>query len=204
VQVKVTAPASNGGSPITGYHVVITGTKGSRTLTLGAGGGTVTIDGLTARTGYRIAVTARNAVGASSPRTARTTTTAEPAPTPIPRLGNGVLVPGQSAVLSGDGLFPLNSSNLTASGRSQLATLARALRSAKAIRCDGYTDISTTPVASYRLGLARAKRVCATLASFGVHATPSVRSFGNSRPVVLHGTWRDRAPNRRVVVFVSR
>ena len=62
--VAFTAPASNGGSPIT--HYTATSNPGGITGTLAQeGSGTITVTGLTAGTGYTFKVTATNAAGTS-------------------------------------------------------------------------------------------------------------------------------------------
>lgn len=67
--VSYTAPASNGGAPITLYTATsnpdgITGTLSQ------AGSGTITVSGLTGGTSYTFTVTATNSVGTSSPSAA--------------------------------------------------------------------------------------------------------------------------------------
>ena len=76
-QVTWTAPASDGGSPITGYTV--TSTSGGRTCTATAPALTCTVTGLLNGTPYTFTVTATNGIGtgpasaASAPVTPRTT-----------------------------------------------------------------------------------------------------------------------------------
>jgi hypothetical protein len=63
--VSFTAPASNGGSPITSYQAI--STPGNITGTLSqAGSGTITVSGLTTGTAYTFTVTATNSVGTGS------------------------------------------------------------------------------------------------------------------------------------------
>jgi hypothetical protein len=67
--VSYTAPASNGGAPITLYTA--TSSPGGITGTLSqAGSGTITVSGLTGGTSYTFTVTATNSVGTSSPSAA--------------------------------------------------------------------------------------------------------------------------------------
>ena len=76
-------PASDGGSPITGYTVTVTPTGGTVTVT----GTTATVTGLTNDTTYTVAVVATNSVG-NSPAT---TGTGTPRP-PFYLAANGVTV----------------------------------------------------------------------------------------------------------------
>jgi hypothetical protein len=74
--VKWTVPASNGGSPITGYTVT---SSGGGTTSAGASATSVVVNGLTNGTSYTFTVTATNSVGtgpASTPSNAVTPTAA--------------------------------------------------------------------------------------------------------------------------------
>jgi hypothetical protein len=69
------APASNGGSPITGYTVTpYVGSTAGTPVQVGASASTVTITGLTNGTGYTIRVTANNAIGTGQPGVSSTVT----------------------------------------------------------------------------------------------------------------------------------
>ncbi|NHC46808.1 OmpA family protein [Motilibacter aurantiacus] len=70
--VTVVPPASNGGSPVTGYTV--TAQPGNHTVTLGAEGGAATIPGLKNGTAYTLVVTATNTAGVSTTSTAAVAT----------------------------------------------------------------------------------------------------------------------------------
>src|SRR5439155_1668866 len=75
--VSWTAPASNGGRPISGYAV--TSSPSGKTCTTG---GTIgcTVSGLTNGTSYTFRVTATNSLGSSAPSTASTSTRVDTTP----------------------------------------------------------------------------------------------------------------------------
>ena len=97
--VDYTAPASNGGSPITLYTA--TSSPGAVTGTLSqAGSGTITISGLTVNTSYTFTVTATNAIGTSAPSAASNSVTTLAIPATIGQAFAGGYYAGQIGVSS--------------------------------------------------------------------------------------------------------
>jgi hypothetical protein len=78
-------PGANGGSPVTGYTVSVSGGPG---LDLGAVG-SHTFTGLTSGTTYQFSVRAKNAVGSGAAATASATTTSVPGATAAPTAKKG-------------------------------------------------------------------------------------------------------------------
>jgi prepilin-type N-terminal cleavage/methylation domain-containing protein len=78
-----TAPASNGGSAITGYTVTVSPSSGT---TVTVSGTTATVTGVTAGTAYTVSVTANNAAGASTAVTATATALSSAIATPTGQL----------------------------------------------------------------------------------------------------------------------
>jgi Putative Ig domain/Fibronectin type III domain/WD40-like Beta Propeller Repeat len=100
VQVSWTAPASNGGSPITGYTVIANPGGASATTT---GALTATVPGLTNGTSYTFTVTATNATGPSAASTPSAPVT--PSATGVPVLVGNPLVPRTDVTDGADGNF---------------------------------------------------------------------------------------------------
>jgi outer membrane protein OmpA-like peptidoglycan-associated protein len=224
LRVQFTAPASNGGAPITGYQISLNG-------------------GLLNGATYRVEVRAINRHGAGpasnvarvklpmwfhdpisrtarhheiavpahpahyrgplrSTRAAAKSHTGRPA-FPAPRLNGRQLQPGQATTLGTGAVFAFDSGTLTRAGRQAVAAVARSLGYVHAVTCEGYTDYGGRARHQVTLAAKRAHTVCAELVRRGVHVRTSTRSYGASYPVVVGGTAADRAANRRVVIVVT-
>lgn len=103
--------------------------------------------------------------------------------------------------LSSGILFASGSSTVSAAGKKAIKALGVSIKGASLAECDGYTDNVGSAAANLKLGLARAKAVCAILAPY-VKRTKSV-SYGEADPVATNGTPAGRAKNRRVVIKVT-
>jgi outer membrane protein OmpA-like peptidoglycan-associated protein len=203
IGVVVTAPGSTGGSTLRRLVVTVTGGGVKQTVVVSPRGGTANITGLEPATAYTVSVVAETAAGTSTALTRTVKTAPLPkGPVPMTELGP-LLYPGMSATLIDEGLFGYLSAKLSSQGREQALRTARSLSGAQAIRCEGHTDGADNK-ANYGLGLARAKAVCAYLASHGVKAKVTTVSYGAGRPVRTTGSRDQRAVNRRVVVTVTK
>lgn len=101
-------------------------------------------------------------------------------------------------------LFRGDSARLAPSVARYVRSAAWALRGhVRRISCVGNADASGTPAHAYRLGLARAHRVCAALHARGVAAPAAIRSDGDRRPRASNRTAAGRALNRRVDVLIE-
>ena len=93
------------------------------------------------------------------------------------------------------------SSKVSPKGKKEIVAIGKAIKGSNLAECDGYTDNVGTPASNLKLGLARAKAVCALLKP-DVKATKVV-SYGEKDPVATNGTAAGRAKNRRVVIKVT-
>nr|WP_240619385.1 fibronectin type III domain-containing protein [Blastococcus sp. TF02-8] len=114
--VSWTAPASDGGSAITGYTV--TASPGGATCTT-TGALTCTVTGLTNGTSYTFAITATNAVGTGPASAATTAVTPAPGPPTAPRTPTAVAGNARASVSwtapASDGGSPITGYVVTAS-----------------------------------------------------------------------------------------
>jgi outer membrane protein OmpA-like peptidoglycan-associated protein len=195
----VTAPGWNGGTALTGYLLTLRGPTGDKSV-LVATAGAVSFSGLAPASVYTFTTYAGNTMGLSRAVVATVRTAALPAPKPVPAAPT-TFAPGESATLSGAGLFANGSATLTSQGKAQVLRLSRDLSKARSIRCEGYTDFGGNADANWWLGLARAQSVCQALRSDGVRATQHLVSWGQLKPVTTHA---HRELNRRVIVFVEQ
>lgn len=84
-----------------------------------------------------------------------------------------------------------------------LRGIARDIAGAKTVTCAGYTDSRGSAAHNRRVGLQRARIVCAALDRFGVRADMRSVSHGEQHPVAGNHTAKGRRANQRVVVRVS-
>ncbi|MCP9612877.1 OmpA family protein [Coprobacter tertius] len=103
-------------------------------------------------------------------------------------------------------LFATNSSQLTASVKSDLTDLAHNLvQNPKTnIQVFGYTDNTGSQQLNERLSLQRAESVANFLINNGVSSNRvSVKGFGWNDPVASNATPEGRAQNRRVEIYIT-
>ncbi|MBE2317575.1 OmpA family protein [Solirubrobacter sp. CPCC 204708] len=113
------------------------------------------------------------------------------------------LVPGDTSSVAAR--FAIDSAKLTAATKRSLATLAQQAKGAKRVTCVGHTEPSLSGARYDRkLGIERAKVVCAFLKTRGVKATFKTASKGATAPAASNATPMGRALNRRVVVQLVR
>jgi outer membrane protein OmpA-like peptidoglycan-associated protein len=122
-----------------------------------------------------------------------------------PALGariNVLLLPGPVVTLPSDALFRGGATTLPAKGTAALRTLRDALAGARRITCTGHTDDRGATAANQRLGLARARSVCAFLTR-GTTLAGQAASRGETAPRASNRSAAGRAANRRVTVAVE-
>jgi outer membrane protein OmpA-like peptidoglycan-associated protein len=113
------------------------------------------------------------------------------------------VLPLTATALPTDGSFASGDRTLNRAGRAFVRATARQLRGAKRVTCVGHTDSLRSVSFNKRLGVRRAKLVCAELRRLGVHARLVTRSAGESKPRATNTTARGRALNRRVELRVT-
>lgn len=141
--VAFTAPASNGGSPITGYTV--TASPGGATAT--GAGSPVTFTGLTNGTSYTFTVRATNGVGAGSPSAASNAVTPSVPPNNAPVITQGA---STSVTMSEDGVptpFSLSLAATDGDGDSLSWSISGAAQNGSASVSGG--SVSYTPTANF-------------------------------------------------------
>lgn len=125
---------------------------------------------------------------------------------------NGIsqLLPARVKVTPATGIFADRSAQLTSSARAWVKTTAKQLGSAQSVRCVGHTSRSRggSPEAirrsaNHRLGLARAKAICAELKRAGVKVKTTTATAGETKPRSSNRTAGGRAKNRRVELTVT-
>ena len=115
---------------------------------------------------------------------------------------NARLVPRTQLVVPERGMFATGSAKLTKVGARLVKTLGARLGKVKAVTCVGHTDTVGSAALNARLGLARAKTVCAALKRGGARGRLVVESSGEQRPRATNATAAGRALNRRVEISV--
>jgi outer membrane protein OmpA-like peptidoglycan-associated protein len=110
-----------------------------------------------------------------------------------------LLLPTSTLTLPSDALFRGGASTLPANGTASLRSLRDLLTGARRITCTGHTDDRGAASANQRLGLARARSVCAFLTD-GTAIAGRAASRGESAPRASNRSAAGRAANRRVTV----
>lgn len=111
--------------------------------------------------------------------------------------------PATQLVVPSDGLFATDSAVISTVGKRYLQSVAGGLYGAKGVQCIGHTDAQGAAAYNARLGLARAKAVCAYLSRLGVKARKTTTSAGEAKPRATNLTAAGRALNRRVELKLS-
>ncbi|MBJ7471628.1 MAG: OmpA family protein [Solirubrobacteraceae bacterium] len=111
--------------------------------------------------------------------------------------------PATQMVVPSDGLFATNSAVISIVGKRYLQSVGGGLYGAKRLKCIGHTDAQGAASYNARLGLARAKAVCAYLTRLGVKVSKQVSSAGEAKPRATNTTAKGRALNRRVELSLN-
>jgi outer membrane protein OmpA-like peptidoglycan-associated protein len=114
------------------------------------------------------------------------------------------LAPRRQWILPSDGLFESGRARLVRGVRSYLRAIARELESVRTVECVGHTDSIGTRAANERLGLRRARAVCAYIRRLGVPGRLLPSSRGETSPRASNRTWTGRWSNRRVELRILR
>lgn len=119
--------------------------------------------------------------------------------------GRSVLLPSRVKVTPTTGIFTHQSAKLTSAARTWVKTTAKQLSGAQAVRCTGHTARSGKgiPEANRRLGLRRAKAICAALKEAGAKVKTTTATAGETQPRSSNRTLAGRAKNRRVELTVT-
>ena len=180
-------------------------------LTLAAGGKTLargTADAAAGASSATVALTldaatvrlARRAGGLAATLQATAEQTGPGAPLRV-RVGV-LLLPSPVVTLAADALFRGGATTLPARGTASLRSLRDLLAGARRVTCTGHTDDRGAAAANRRLGLARARSVCAFL-THGSGLAGRAAGRGESAPRGSNRTAAGRAANRRVTVAVE-
>lgn len=119
--------------------------------------------------------------------------------------GTSVLLPSRVKVTPATGIFTHQSAQLTSAARAWVKTTASQLGTAQSVRCTGHTARSGKglPEANRRLGLRRAKAICAALKQAGAKVKTTAVTAGETQPRSSNRTAAGRAKNRRVELTVT-
>ncbi|GAB5408394.1 MAG: OmpA family protein [Balneolaceae bacterium] len=118
----------------------------------------------------------------------------------VERVGEGIKITFDSGIL-----FALNSSELSAASKEEIAKLAEILQKYEDtnVMFAGYTDSSGSDEYNLKLSEERAKSVAEFAAFTGVDATRmTITGYGEEDPVSTNETAEGRAENRRVEIAI--
>lgn len=118
----------------------------------------------------------------------------------VERVGEGIKITFDSGIL-----FELNSSELSAASKQEIAKLSEILKKYEDtnILFAGHTDSSGSEEYNLELSQERAKSVAAYTASLGVDAERmTITGYGESTPIASNETVEGRQQNRRVEVAI--